>query len=159
MIKKNQTHFIYSFSALVVVLILIQCNMSFSDGPNKVILSPNQTSLLVNVGSDVPNIKCKANCQPDCSLTWISPNGHEESTDILIIKNIQINQTGMYKFNASNEVSHMVSAGLTITIVCMYLFLCYNKPLLYYLGSVYKSIILINTNRGLIVLFYLHVIN
>ncbi|CAG2238576.1 unnamed protein product [Mytilus edulis] len=91
---------------------------TIADGPIKVILTPNETSLLVNVGSDIQNIKCKADCHPDCTLTWISPNGHEESTDILTIKNIQINQTGMYKCNASNEVSHMVSAGVTITIVC-----------------------------------------
>ncbi|VDI07996.1 Hypothetical predicted protein, partial [Mytilus galloprovincialis] len=85
-------------------------------GPNKVILSPNTSFILLNEGSDVPNIKCKADCQPGCTFTWITPNGQVESK-ILNIKNIQINQTGTYKCNASNEVSHMVSAGVTITVV------------------------------------------
>lgn len=93
--------------------------MTFSDGPNKVILSPNETYLLLNEGSNVPHIICQADCQPDCTFTWINPNGQVESTDILTMKNIQINQTGTYRCNASNEVSHMVSAGVTITVVCM----------------------------------------
>lgn len=109
----------FPFSPLVVVIIFIQCDISFSDGPNKVILSPNTSFILLNEGSDVPNIKCKADCQPGCTFTWISPNGQVESTDILNIKNIQINQTGTYKCNASNEVSHMVTVGVAITVVCM----------------------------------------
>ncbi|XP_063442433.1 hemicentin-1-like [Mytilus trossulus] len=86
-------------------------------GPDKVILSPNETSLVANEGSDFPSIKCKADCHPGCTLTWIKPNGIEVSTNVLILKNIKMNQTGTYTCNASNFVGNMVSAGVTINLI------------------------------------------
>ncbi|CAG2238260.1 unnamed protein product [Mytilus edulis] len=89
-------------------------------GPDKVILSPNKTSFVLNEGSDVPSIECKADCQPGCSLTWIKPNGQEELTNVLILNNIKRNQTGTYTCNASNVIGNMVSAGVTINLIGMY---------------------------------------
>lgn len=86
-------------------------------------LSPNSTSLVLDEGSDVDCIECKADCEPGCSLTWIKPNGQEELTNVLILKNIKRNQTGTYKCNASNVVGNMVSAGVTINVIGMYSFL------------------------------------
>lgn len=95
----------------------------FSDGPDRVILSPNETSLVLNEGSDVPSIECITDCQPGCSLTWIKPDGQEELTNVLILNNIKMNQTGTYKCNASNVVGNMISAGVTINLNGMYTFL------------------------------------
>lgn len=96
----------------------------FTDGPKQVILSPNKTSYELNEDSDVSDITCTADCQPDCSLIWITPTGQVMSTEILSLKNIQRNQTGTYQCNASNAVGNIVSAVVTISVLCTYSYKC-----------------------------------
>ncbi|XP_052062010.1 nephrin-like [Mytilus californianus] len=86
-------------------------------GPNQVVLSPNETSYTLNEDSHVPDITCTADCQPDCNLMWIRPNGQVDSNNILSLKEIQKNQAGTYQCNASNVVSNMVSADVTISVL------------------------------------------
>ncbi|VDH93021.1 Hypothetical predicted protein [Mytilus galloprovincialis] len=85
-------------------------------GPNQVILSPNRTSYTFDENIDVPDITCTADCQPDCTLTWIKQTGQVISTEILSLKEIQRNQAGTYQCNASNDFGNMVSTDVTISV-------------------------------------------
>ncbi|XP_076109577.1 peroxidasin homolog [Mytilus galloprovincialis] len=85
-------------------------------GPNQVILSPNRTSYTFDENSDVPDITCTADCQPDCTLTWIKQTGQVISTEILSLKETQRNQAGTYQCNASNDFGNMVSTDVTISV-------------------------------------------
>ncbi|VDH94468.1 Hypothetical predicted protein [Mytilus galloprovincialis] len=93
-------------------------------GPKQVILSPNETSYEFNEDSDVPNVTCTADCQPDCTFTWITPNDEVLSTEILSLTEIQRNQAGIYQCNASNVVVNMVSNDVTISVRCTYSYQC-----------------------------------
>lgn len=87
------------------------------------ILSPNEISYTEYEDSDVPDITCSGDdCQPDCTLMWITPAGEVISNEILSLKKIQRNQSGIYRCNASNAVGNMVSAGVTISVLCTYLY-------------------------------------
>ncbi|VDI68261.1 Hypothetical predicted protein [Mytilus galloprovincialis] len=93
-------------------------------GPDQVILSTNETSYTVNEDSDVPNITCTADCQPECTLMWITYTDQVISNEILSLKNIQRTQTGIYYCNASNLVGNMVSNDVTISVRCTYAYQC-----------------------------------
>lgn len=96
----------------------------YTDGPKQVILSPNKTSYTEYEDRDVPDITCTADCQPDCTLMWIKPTGQVISTEILSLTEIKRNQAGTYRCNASNVVGNMVSADVTISVLCTYSYKC-----------------------------------
>lgn len=42
----------------------------FSDGPDRAILNPSNTSYSVNTNSLIPAVTCSADCNPPCDINW-----------------------------------------------------------------------------------------
>lgn len=84
-------------------------------------ISPNKTEYVLNEGEHVPDIICSAKCKPVCISNWIGPNEQIFPSYELSLQNIKRSQYGIYKCNATNVVSSMLSTDVTIIVNCEYI--------------------------------------
>ena len=94
--------------------------VSFVDGPNMVIITPSAQSYTLKETENLNQIQCTANCIPVCTMTWSGPNIPAGSTSVLILQNINRNQSGNYQCTASNEVSSKTSVIVNVVVQCKF---------------------------------------
>ncbi|KAJ8320185.1 hypothetical protein KUTeg_001772 [Tegillarca granosa] len=78
-------------------------------------LDTNTTAFEVLEGSDVQNIRCFAECKPNCTFQWIKSNGFEYTGDDLMLTNVSKESAGKYFCHARNDYgSANTSFSLTV---------------------------------------------
>ena len=114
---------LYKFPAIYQIYTLIYG--SISDGPDRAILSPAQTSYTVNERSQFHKISCGSDCYPTCINTWRKQgesNSVPANNSWLDLGVLDKTEAGVYICNATNnQLSQSKTAQVSIFIRCKYL--------------------------------------
>ena len=95
-----------------------------SDGPDRAILTPSQTSYTVNVESSFPRISCTSDCYPSCSNIWHKQGGSDSiltTNGLLELGTLDKTEAGVYICNVTNiPLSKSLTDQVTLHIRCTY---------------------------------------
>lgn len=95
----------------------VNLQISFTDGPVAIILSPSTKQYTITYGESKTPITCKADCRPLCKHTWSGPDVPYDTVNVLSLQNIQKNQSGNFICNASNEIGY-IQSSISVNVQC-----------------------------------------
>ena len=75
-----------------------------SGGPDPVlVLQPSVSLYFVSLGEDIPDVRCRVDCNPDCEITWKKSESHVilSQIDTLSLGKAMRNSTGEYVCTAT----------------------------------------------------------
>lgn len=91
-----------------------------SDGPDKVELTPANTTYSIEEGTDLPEITCTATCEPTCDIIWVNERKTEMSAEgKLNLHNVTRERNGTYTCIAKNAAtSARTNASIVLDVKC-----------------------------------------
>ena len=117
----------------------------YSDGPIKVVLSPANTTYILEEGGSMSEVDCSCGlCNPSCNIHWFFSNNSLGNSSMLQLSDISRNISGEYSCQCVNPETFEEKANVVNIIIeckCILLLqciLCYKSIIHYQLSKTSK---------------------
>ncbi|KAJ8311173.1 hypothetical protein KUTeg_011274 [Tegillarca granosa] len=90
------------------------------DGPLTATFTPSTTSYSITEQGTIPDITCTADCYPNCNYRWTKDGQvtSHVSDSILSLRNINRNDTGVYRCTSWNDHGTKDSNNINVDVKC-----------------------------------------